>query len=301
VAAGSPLWCGDCNKPCKDPCNAWISSEYLLWWLKDAPLPGGGFGTPGGAFEYGSASGIRIGAGMVSDDHSAGIEGSFFILERRAASFSAIAPAGGIVTPVSVIPAGDVASITEWNRFWGGDALISKAIFGADSKKSCYEVDCLWGFEYLNLGERLNALAVGPAGTADALAKFQTRNQFYGLELGARGEYRCGHFFANLTGKCGLGEVHQGLQLDATATAGGVTMAASTHAANDDFAVVPQVTFEAGFDLTRNIRLYAGYDFLYWNNVIRPGDQTFAATPGVSLQQSFFWAHGLNFGAAIRF
>jgi Putative beta barrel porin-7 (BBP7) len=300
VIIGTPLWAGDCKdcKPCKEEtCNAWFGAEYLLWWLKDAPGAGAGFGGPNG-FDYGTTSGVRVSAGLTGDDHFGGLEGTFFMLERRSASSSAVAPAGGVTTPLGVIPGGAAGSLTEWNRFWGGDALVTKAAFGAVAKDSSWEVDFLGGFEYLDLGERLKALAVAPG--FDGIATHATRDQFYGLELGARAEFALGRFFVNATGLCGLGEVHQGLQFDVAAAAGGVTAAASAHPVGDDFAVVPHVILDAGFNVTKKVRIFAGYDFLYWNNVVRPGDQVSTTLP-TSLQRSDFWAHGVNIGAAIRY
>jgi hypothetical protein len=304
VLIGTPLWAGDCSaqdcKPCKEEketCNAWFGAEYLLWWLKDAPGPSGVFGGATNGFDYGTASGVRVSAGIAGDDHCGGLEGSFFILERRSASVSANVPAAGIPTAAGPILGGAPGSQTEWNRFWGGDALVSKAAFGAVGKGSSWEVDFLGGFEYLDLGERLKTLAAAPG--VDALGSFATRDQFYGLEIGARAEYVCGRFFVNATGTCGLGEVHQGLLFDAVAAAGGLTAVANFHPVGDDFAVVPHVILDAGFNVTKKIRIFAGYDFLYWNSVVRPGDEVSVTMP--TLQRTDFWVHGVNIGAALRF
>jgi len=193
-----------------------------------------------------------------------------------------------------LIPPGVAASLTEWNRFWGGDVLISKAACGGKSKGCCWEVDCLAGFEYLDLGERLDTAATTAAATG--IDGFSTRNQFYGLELGGRAEVVMDRWLVNGTATCGLGEVHQSLQLDAAAGGGGAAAFASTHVPDDGFAVVPHVMLDAGFNVTRNIRLYAGYDFLYWNReAARPGDQV-ANTVPTSLERSDFWAHGSTSG-----
>jgi hypothetical protein len=65
--------------------------------------------------------------------------------------------------------------------------------------------------------------------------------------------------------------------------------------------------------------VYAGYNFLYWNNVIRPGDQidrtvdvTFVPNPPAGVpasgqnrpqplfRQSDLWVNGIQFGAELR-
>lgn len=40
-----------------------------------------------------------------------------------------------------------------------------------------------------------------------------------------------------------------------------------------NFSVVPEVGFRVAYSVTENLRVFAGYDFVYWNNVMRPGDQ----------------------------
>ena len=39
------------------------------------------------------------------------------------------------------------------------------------------------------------------------------------------------------------------------------------------FSVAPELTLNAGYWVTPHVRLFAGYNFLLWTNVIRPGDQ----------------------------
>jgi hypothetical protein len=68
-----------------------------------------------------------------------------------------------------------------------------------------------------------------------------------------------------------------------------------------------------------NLKVYAGYNFLYWSNVLRPGDQidrtvdlTFVPNPPpgvppsgqnrptVPFTRSDFWAQGVQFGLEFR-
>ena len=41
----------------------------------------------------------------------------------------------------------------------------------------------------------------------------------------------------------------------------------------DAFSVVPEVDLTASYHLNEHVRLFAGYDFLYWSSVVRPGRQ----------------------------
>jgi hypothetical protein len=83
-----------------DPTRAYVSAEYLLWKLKDAPTPPTqltlpftttglnqeqtSIGLPGSSIDYGGRSGGRITLGYWFDsEHQCGLEGSFFEFERR--------------------------------------------------------------------------------------------------------------------------------------------------------------------------------------------------------------------------
>src|SRR5207244_4445436 len=88
----------------------------------------------------------------------------------------------------------------------------------------------------------------------------------------------------------------------------------------NEFAAIPEVGFNVGYRLSDNIQLFAGYSFVYWANVLRPGDQidtslnpnliptsnTFGvaggpARPVMPLHESNFWVQGLNVGFEVRY
>jgi hypothetical protein len=53
-------------------------------------------------------------------------------------------------------------------------------------------------------------------------------------------------------------------------------LAAGTNIGNhhsDRFAVIPELNFKLGFEINDHWRVWAGYDFLFVSNVVRPGDQ----------------------------
>src|SRR5262249_41491698 len=150
--------------------------------------------------------------------------------------------------------------------------------------------------------------------------------------LGAETELRRGRWFVNLRGKVALGDNHETVNIvgGQTVTApggavsqfrGGLLALPSNmgHFTRDHFAVVPEAGCTVGIQLTDGLRAYVGYTFLYWNNVLRPGDQidrvldvnqipnfmpgppTTQVRPLVPFRQTEFWAQGLNFGLEWRY
>ena len=74
----------------------------------------------------------------------------------------------------------------------------------------------------------------------------------------------------------------------------------------DPFAVVPEFTFSVGYDVTRNLRVFVGYTFLYLSDAVRPSEQFDALrqSPHSSIfpiPSSDFWGQGLSFGLEFRF
>jgi hypothetical protein len=105
---------------------------------------------------------------------------------------------------------------------------------------------------------------------------FRTRNQFYGGQLGVRGEYSFGKLFVGATGKVALGDTHEVVEVTGAASLvvpgspvatfpGGQFAAPSSggRVTHDEFAVLPEVEVKVGYQVTQRLRAYVGYDFLY--------------------------------------
>jgi hypothetical protein len=96
----------------------------------------------------------------------------------------------------------------------------------------------------------------------------------------------------------------------------------------DRFAVVPEVGVNVGYRIGEWLRLSVGYSFLYLSNVARPGDQidrsinvtrtgvadalnaaglpilgppTGPPRPAFAVQETSYWAQGINFGVEFRY
>jgi hypothetical protein len=221
-------------------------------------------------------------------------------------------------------------------------------------KYSDFYFDVLAGFRFVALRERLSfataSLDIEPAAAANSglilnsLDQFNTHNEFYGCQLGFCMEYRMGAFSLAATGKLAMGEMHQVVQTNGAVTTnffnapsggpftgvpaqiipGAGTFVQATNlgrATSNTFGVVPEVGINVGYQITDWLRCFVGYDLLFLNNVLRPGNQIDrsinvsetvqsaiagnAAPPGtrpvVLLNTSEFWAQGVNFGIELRY
>lgn len=299
-------------------------------------------------------SGARLGLGFwLNDCHSCALETSGFFLGRRSESFVADSTQFPVLTrpffnlnrgtedvEIAAFPGAIAGSVTidQSSELWGAELNLRKQLCcGCD-----YHLDWLAGGRYLGLDESLmiTERLVGLPGAA-AIAgnritvtdRFFTHNVFWGGQIGLDAELRRDHWSLGIVGKVALGESEQtvdrsGSQLvttpagGATPFVGGLLAVPSNigHFRRDCLAFVPEVGVTAGYQLTDHIRATAGYTFLYWSNVARPGEQidrvldvsqvpnfrTTAAPvgqtrPGSAVGTTSFWAQGVNLGLEFRF
>jgi hypothetical protein len=204
--------------------------------------------------------------------------------------------------------------------------------------------DLLGGFRYLALKEDLQinqqtqVLGGGVGGfgpnvlqpSASALVTdtFRTTNQFFGGQLGAQLEYRRCNFFVTWVGKFAVGSTTQKADLSgvtmsgAGTTPGGLLVLPTNggHHLQNRFSFVPEGAVTMGVQVTQGLRVYVGYNFIYWDDVVRPGalinrqvnpalvptSPTFGAGTGPAqptfiFRRSDYWAQGINVGLALRF
>lgn len=200
-------------------------------------------------------------------------------------------------------------------------------------------LDFFWGYRHVQLNEGitifedLHRLDTAPNQDITVRDQFFTRNIFNGPQVGFQGEYHFwNRWFVQGTLKLAVGNMHERItirgQTTLTAPPGGTTQVANSgilagstnvgvHQA-DRFVVVPEIGLKLGYELTDHWRIWAGYDFLYISNVVRPGDQidrTINPTlvpfsgaapnpnpprPAVLFRSTDFWAQGVNFGMEYR-
>jgi hypothetical protein len=193
-----------------------------------------------------------------------------------------------------------------------------------------WSADLLAGAHFLQMRNRLDITAVSRVLPAEAELLGEedhlwTFDKFYGGQLGGRAEWRFGRFLLGGSVVIAAGADDQevnakGIRIDATPfqriqTNQGLLVLASNSGRHERWAFdwMTETRLTAGFDLTRWLRVTAGYSFLYWNNPVRAAGQLDAvntnqlagplvgpARPGIPFNGEAFWAHGLNAGLAAR-
>lgn len=225
------------------------------------------------------------------------------------------------------------------SRLWGADVNVKSFLCRTCERHS----EWFAGYRHLNLREELSVTESIVSGPLDAPLPlgtrivvndtFAVRNQFHGGQLGYAAGRRWGRLDADVRASVALGVTHQELDIVGSQAVrrpgqatpdmftGGLLAAGPNLGSftNNEFAVVPEVTLSLGYLVTPNLRLSVGYNFLYWSNVIRPGEQidrtvdpTFVPNfdlpvppsglnrPQPLFRQSDLWVQGLQFGVQLR-
>jgi hypothetical protein len=317
----------------------------------------GALGVPGTVVEYGGNSvnsslywGGRLTLGWwVDPEHDLGIEASGFFLGSRTSNFQTFSNAQTLlarpffnvdtglqdreITSAPGVVAGGV-SINSHTSLWGAEANLRSNLICGD----CGFIDVLAGFRTLGLNERLNIvenvnIVAGPFNGVgfNLLDQFRTNNQFYGGQIGAVGEWRLGRWSFDLTTKLGLGTTQQMVNIYgasvinnqgtiSTFPGSGILAQSSNDGVHtrDVFTVVPEVGLSVGYQLTEHWRFSAGYNFLYWSSVVRPGNQidlgldpnqfatsngalANATRPAFNFNGSDFWAQGITLSLEFKY
>lgn len=234
--------------------------------------------------------------------------------------------------------------------FWGADVNYRDCLFLNSNWDREWRVDMLVGFRYLHLDEdltltedfvRRSASPTFPdevVGTRVVVVdQFATTNNFYGGQVGATTRYQRDKWSVDLRTTVALGVTHEELTIaggqnrapllggGSFTAVGGLLALPGTNIGRyqrDVLSVVPEIGINVGYQVTPKWRALCGYNFLYWNNLARPGDQidttvdvtriprfvppnvniqpTFPPRPAVLFQNTDFWAQGVSLGAEYR-
>jgi len=252
--------------------------------------------------------GFRARAGYWFDECGrCGIDGSFFFLANQTtfASFdSANTPT--ITRPIfapnfpgefgEIVAFPGISSgtlnVETTSKLWGFDMNIRRALCKTCESHS----EVFAGYRTLGLNESLTinefitAQAGNPSdpgGTVVTVSdSFQTRNRFHGGQVGYAMERTWDRWTVEGRGSVALGNTSQTVEIAGFQTrtrpgqpmetfSGGLLATGPNLGAfeRDRFSVVPEFTLNLGYWVTPVIKAYVGYNFLYWSNVARAGDQ----------------------------
>jgi hypothetical protein len=318
---------------------------------------------------YGPFVGGRAFAGTwLGSGQALGVEAGGFVLEDRGQGFSARSTSGGIpllalsrVNPFDAPNAFVIAAppaprsrvgsfaggltLTSDSQVWGTEANLLHALYWSRD----FRLVALAGLRYLDLSESFGLVTqrsgrgvtpvpflgktFPPQSFEFTDDSFFSRNQFYGGQVGLRGEYVFDRLFVSARTTLALGRTDellnvQGLSLllapraAPLAARGGLYALPSNSGRfqGSSFGVVPEVQLKCGVLIAPGLRATVGYDFLYWDRVQRPGNQidlavdtrqvptdpsfrpgTVAAFPRPMANRSDFWMQGLTFGLELSF
>lgn len=333
---------------------------------------GGVIGTPGTTvllgrdpIEYGTSNGFRTWfGGYLDEERQVGFEVSGFMTER--VGYSDFFQSSAVGTPVLAVPFVNVVNgqaqayvvsspgtqtgnirFSTSTQAYGVEGNTLMNLYRGD-QASGNGIDFLCGPRFFSLEERLelttstsrnagNAFpfagqTIATGGTVQTLDRIRTFNEFYGLNLGFRGDHHYGRLSVNWTAKVAAGYMnawadHSGASSLNTAgtlssVPGGrfVEPADIGRSRDDYFAIVPEGALNLGYQLNSKVRLQVGYTYLFVNQVLRPGtildnrvnapalptDAAFGTGPARSFghdlnKKSQFNLQGVNFGIQVGF
>lgn len=226
--------------------------------------------------------------------------------------------------------------VTCGSQVSGCGSGVSDGPCGTLFKKGTRHTDLYLGFRWAQLQEGLaiqeNLTVIAPSPAAGTTFQvndiFYTNNEFVGGELGFIWDWEHRRWSLELLSKLGIGATRQRVAINgytvrtepgsAPETGSGGLLALDSNIGEyerNELSVLPQLGVTLGYKLTERLKLVGGYSFIYWSNVLRPGEQIdlevnpgnlpFAnppdpdgipARPQFTYRQNDFWAHGLSAG-----
>jgi hypothetical protein len=247
-------------------------------------------------------------------------------------------------TPIAVSGSFDIEATSElhsggfqFRRFFAANSGCGDTVFYRLPAAYRSRTDLGIGYRYTQLDESLTMVSntrttvpVPAAGTLLTTDEFTTQTQFNGFDFGIFYTRQRGLWNLDLRGKFGLGVNRQTVLIDGSTTRDldniatdpetrpGGLLALSTNMGDrsrDRFSVLPEFGVDLGYQLTPRLRAKVGYTFMYWSNVVRPGDQidldidarlvpfgpgSTSTRPAFQFNETDYWAQGVSFGGEFR-
>lgn len=197
----------------------------------------------------------------------------------------------------------------------------------------CSRTEAVIGYRYLELEESVVVFEsdVSSTGTLNLFDSFEVRNQFNGLDVGWMYRNTRGFWTFDTQLRLAVGNTRQTVRINGQTTVNDPTdppaqtltggfLAQTTNIGTyrqNEFAVVPEFNMNLGYQMTDHLRVMLGYTFIYWSNVVRPGDQisrdinpllfpppanplSGANRPAFAFDTTDYWVQGVNLGLEYR-
>jgi hypothetical protein len=305
-------------------------------------------------FDNDVRQGARFALGYYfAKDPLIGIEANYFFLVERQSNISFSSDGDPVLaqpffnavsrTPDATLVAAPgiavgKAAIETRLALWGVEANLRARLISSDR----FRLTVLGGFRFLSLEDEVQSgeqFQVAPGvpgfGGSDVTLQdeFRTVNDFYGGQLGAEAGVQFGPLIIDFRCKIALGQMQQVADVNGatdvlnpdesmTFFRGGLYALRSNigHHQRDEPAFIPKVGLNVGIQLTRHLKLFVGYTFLWISTVARAGEQidpvinvsqfpirsgdrplVGRARPAPKFHGTDFWAQGLNFGLELRY
>ncbi len=243
------------------------------------------------------------------DDQIRGVEGRIFFLGRTDSTFAATSgeypllarPFFNVNVPqgpfseIIAAPGRGLGSVvvTLQNDNWGADVNYRRLLW----RSGCARLEALAGYRYFGMKERLDItesfvvqgnngprINGQPVIAGSVTDVFRAENHFHGGQIGLLWEHRWGRWTFDARASVAFGGVVQLGEIDGGQTlvlangtisrfAGGLLALPNANIGryeHSQFAVLPEVGVNIGYQLTPHMRLYFGYNFLYLGNALRP-------------------------------
>ncbi|MFK8115305.1 MAG: BBP7 family outer membrane beta-barrel protein [Rubripirellula sp.] len=214
----------------------------------------------------------------------------------------------------------------------------SSWLFCGCAEHYCSRTEAMFGWRHLDLTESVqiteNLVSTDTAnpGSFDILDRFDTRNQFDGVDVGWMYRRTRGFWTFDSLLRLAVGNTRQTVTINGQTTIndpnntptvqtlpGGLLTQTSNIGTykQDEFTVVPEFNANVGYQLTDHLRATLGYTFIYWSNVVRPGEHISrdlnpnllpppadplvgAQRPGFEFDTTDYWVQGISFGGEYR-
>ncbi|NNE00346.1 MAG: BBP7 family outer membrane beta-barrel protein [Pirellulaceae bacterium] len=201
----------------------------------------------------------------------------------------------------------------------------------------CSRTEAMVGYRYLQLDEdigiteNLVSSQQNNPGSFNIRDSFDTRNQFNGIDFGWKHRVTRGYWTYDCLMRMAIGNTRQTVRIDGrtvisdpnnpppTTLEGGLLAQTSNIGIHkqDEFTIVPEFNANVGYQLTDHLRAMLGYSFIYWSNVVRPGDQISTdlnpnllppqanplvgvQRPGFAFDTTDYWVQGFSYGLEYR-